>query len=492
MASASPTLVRTSLGELQGLPDGGVSAWLGVPYAQPPVGAQRFRPAAPAQPWGGVRSATSYGAACPQKVMGSMKSLGPALDEDCLSLNIWSPAADGKKRPVMVWIHGGAFLLGSARVYNGAHLAAQGDIVVVAINYRLGPFGFVNFGEALGDERVASNLGLRDQVLALKWVRDHIAAFGGDPDQVTLAGESAGSMSVSLLMHSPEARPLFHRAIMQSGALSLIHDRETSVQVARLYLDHLGVKTLEELQAVPAQALQAAQEAVHQQVPQTIPAAPWYDGSLLPASLAEAREAPTPPIPLLAGYNRDEIRFFELWRGVADVFLARDRMAAVMQRQHGDGFAARVLAAYPESTDGRRRLGTHMSFAMPTLHFAERHAAQRHPTWFYRFDRGHPVLGAVHAIELFYLWDMQGLLPLMLRGGPLWGSRRRLAERLRSHWIRFVREGHPGDDWKPFDARRATLVFDRRDRMVDDPEGPQREAWAARDCAPGMGSLNKA
>ncbi|MBL0730562.1 carboxylesterase/lipase family protein [Piscinibacter sp. HJYY11] len=491
MSTGTSTRVRTSLGELQGLRDGGVSAWLGVPYAQPPVDAQRFMPAAPVQAWHGVRDATQFGAACPQKVVGSMKSLGPALSEDCLTLNIWSPAADGKKRPVVVWVHGGAFLLGSARVYTGAHLAAQGDIVVVALNYRLGVLGFVNFGEALGDERIASNLGLRDQVLALRWVRDHIEAFGGDPGRVTLAGESAGSMSVSLLMHSQEARPLFHRAIMQSGALSLIHDRETSLQVAKLYLDHLGVKTLEQLQALPVESLQAAQEAVHRQLPQTIPSAPWYDGALLPASLTEARQAPTPPIPLLAGYNRDEIRFFELWRGVADVFLSRERMQAVLQRQHGDGFAAQVLAAYPESKYGLRRLGTHMSFAMPTLHFAQRHAAQ-HPTWFYRFDRGHPMLGAMHAIELFYLWDMKGLLPTMLRGGPLWGSRRALAQRLRRHWIRFVREGRPGDEWEPFDARRATLVFDQRDRMVDDPEGRQREVWGAQDSAPGMAGLGGA
>jgi para-nitrobenzyl esterase len=483
------TLARTALGDLQGLADGSVSAWLGVPYAQPPVAAQRFQAPHPVQPWPGVRSATEFGAACPQKPMGNPKSLGPCLDEDCLTLNIWSPAADGRKRPVMVWFHGGAFLLGSARVYTGAHLAAQGDIVVVAVNYRLGVFGFVDFGAALEDDRIASNLGLRDQILALQWVRDHIAAFGGDPGRVTIAGESAGSMSVSLLMHAQEARPLFHGAIMQSGALSLIHDRDTSLKVARLYLDALGAKTLEDLQALPAQALQAAQAKVHAQVPQTIPAAPWYDGQLLPASLAAARSAPTPPVPLLAGYNRDEIRFFELWRGVADIFLSREGMGALLHKQLGAEFAARVLAAYPESKEGKRQLGTHMSFAMPTLHFAERHAAHA-PTWFYRFDLGHPLLGAVHAIELFYLWDMKGLLPFMLRGGPLWGRRRKLAERLRSHWIRFVRDGRPGDEWLPFEgARRATLVFDRRDRMVDDPEGPHRVVWEAQDSAPGMASV---
>ncbi|MBC7958167.1 MAG: carboxylesterase/lipase family protein, partial [Cytophagales bacterium] len=415
-------IAHTPLGDLQGTRDGAVCAWLGVPYAQPPVGTQRFTAPQAVPAWQGVRAATSYGAACPQKVMGNMKSLGPRLDEDCLTLNIWSPAADGAKRPVMVWIHGGAFILGSARVYTGAHLAAQGDIVVVAINYRLGVLGFVNFGEALGDERVVSNLGLRDQVAALRWVRDNIAAFGGDPERVTLAGESAGSMSVSLLMHAPEAQPLFRGAIMQSGALSLIHDREMSLKVARGYLDVLGVRTLEALQAVPADVLLAAQAQVHKQVPETIPAAPWYDGTLLPASLEAARAAPTPPIPLLVGFNRDEIRFFEMWRGVAELFLSREAMTGLLHKQFGEAHATRVLAAYPDTKEGKRQLGTHMSFGMPTTHFAERHAMQ-HPTWFYRFDCGNPLLGAAHALELFYLWDMHGLLPALLRGGPLWGAR---------------------------------------------------------------------
>ncbi|MBX3618845.1 MAG: carboxylesterase/lipase family protein [Rhizobacter sp.] len=481
------TLARTALGDLQGTDDDGVCAWLGVPYAQPPVGAGRFVPPQPLQPWRGVRDASNFGAACPQKVMGNLKSLGPRLDEDCLTLNIWSPAADGQKRPVMVWVHGGAFLLGSARVYTGAHLAAQGDIVVVALNYRLGVFGFVNLGEALDDERIGTNLGLRDQIAALQWVKDHIAAFGGDPERVTIAGESAGSMSVSLLMHAREAQPLFHGAIMESGALSLVHDRETSVEVARRYLAQLKVGSLDALQALPTAALQAAQAAVHRQFPHTLPAAPWFDGALLPASLAEAHNAPTPPVPLLAGYNRDEIRFFELWRGVADLFLSRERMGALLQRQFGAEHAARVLAAYPPTKQGERQLGTHMSFGMPTLHFAERHAALEHPTWFYRFDCGHPLWGAMHAIELLYLWDMKGPLPLLLRGAPLWGRRKALAHRLRGHWIGFVRNGHPGDGWGPFDTqRRATMIFDQHDRLVDDPEGERREAWAARDCAPGM------
>jgi para-nitrobenzyl esterase len=486
MSQPQGLIAHTPSGDLQGTHDGAVSAWLGVPYAQAPVGARRFAAPQPVPPWSGVRAATGYGAACIQKPIGGLKSLGPRLDEDCLTLNIWSPAADGAKRPVMVWIHGGAFLLGSALAYNGAHLAAQGDIVVVAINYRLGVLGFVNFGDALGDARAASNPGLRDQVAALRWVRDHIAAFGGDPERVTLAGESAGAMSVSMLMHSSEAQGLFHAAIMQSGALSLVHDCETSLQVARHYLDVLGARTLEALQAVPAGALLAAQAEVHKWVPHTVPAAPWFDGSLLPASLAAARAAPTPPIPLLAGFNRDEIRFFELWRGVAELFLSRARMAELLRQQFGAAHAERVLAAYPDTKHGHRQLGTHMSFGMPTLHFAERHAAQ-HPTWFYRFDCGNPLLGAAHALELFYLWQMPGLLPALLRGGPLWGARRALAQRMRSHWVAFVRDGRPGDNWPAFEPHRhATLVFNRHDQVVDDPQRDQRLVWAGQDSAPGM------
>ena len=486
MTQSRGVIAHTTLGDLQGTADGAVSAWLGVPYAQPPVGALRFAAPQPVAAWQGVRTATTFGAACIQKPLGSIKSLGPSLDEDCLTLNIWSPAADGAKRPVMVWIHGGAFLLGSARIYTGAHLAEQGDIVVVALNYRLGALGFVNFGEALGDERAAINPGLRDQVAALRWVRDNIAAFGGDPDRVTVAGESAGSVSVSLLMHSSEAQGLFRGAIMQSGALTLCHDREMSLKVARHYLDVLGVRTLEALQAVPADKLLAAQAEVHKLVPQTVPAAPWFDGTLVPASLAAARAAPTPPVPLLAGFNRDEIRFFELWRGVAELFLSRTRMGELLRQQFGPAHAEQVLGAYPDTKEGKRQLGTHMSFGMPTLHFAERHAAQ-HPTWFYRFDCSNPLLGAAHALELFYLWEVPGLLPALLRGGPLWGARRALAQRMRSHWIAFVRNGRPGDAWPAFEStRRTTLVFDRRDQVLDDPQRDHRLTWAGQDSAPGM------
>ncbi len=480
------TLVQTTYGAVQGTRQGDVCAWLGVPYARSTAGAGRFRAPRPPEPWSGVRDATDFGPACPQRMLGPEKSIGTVRNDDCLNLNVWSRAPDGGKRPVLVWIHGGAFVMGSSRIFTGNHFVAQGDIVVVSINYRLGVLGFVNFGEALGDERIESNLGLRDQVEALRWVRDNIAAFGGDPDRVTIAGESAGSMSVSLLMHTAQAQPLFHGAILQSGALNLIHDREMSVTIGRRYLDKLGVRTLEELQALPYEKLQAAQLEVHKLGTDTLPSAPWFDADLLPPSLEAARNAPTPDVPLLAGFNRDEIRFFELARGMLDFFLSRASMSALAKRQLGEPAAARALAAYPDTKAGNRELGTDMSFGMPTLHFAERHA-QRHPTWFYRFDYGNPVIGAVHGIDLLYLWDMPGLVSALVRGGPMWGHRVELTRRMRERWLSFVRHGHPGAGWPAFETtRRATLVFGRQIRVEDDTEHARRIGWSGRDCGPGQ------
>jgi para-nitrobenzyl esterase len=167
-------------------------------------------------------------------------------------------------------------------------------------------------------------------------------------------------------------------------------------------------------------------------------------------------------------------------------------MAALLRKQLGEAQAEQVLAVYPETKAGRRQLGTHMSFGMPTLHFAERHAA-KNPTWFYRFDCANPLLGAAHALELFYLWDMPGTMPWLLRGGPLWGQRGALARRMRSHWIAFVRDGRPGADWPAFDAdRHMTLVFNKRDQLVGDPDRERRLAWAGQDTGPGMASAGGA
>jgi para-nitrobenzyl esterase len=473
-------------GPVRGLLAGNVCAWLGIPYARPPIGDLRFRAPEPVEPWHDVRDAREFGEASLQRHAGPLGKpfLGSSVGENCLSLNVWSPAADGAKRPVMVWVHGGAFILGSARIYDGAHLAEAGDIVVVAMNYRMGALGFVNFRGVTGDARIASNPGLRDVVQALKWVRENIAAFGGDPDRVTLAGESAGSIMVSLLMASDEASPYFHGAIMQSGTYDLVHSHEKSLEVAQSYLDVLriptGPDTLGQLQAVDASRLLQAQETVQKRLPGVVPTAPWFDDDLVPASIEAARMKRLPSMPLLCGINRDEARLFEILPGPDILPIGRAALLPLLRTHVGEEDAARVLALYPDSPAGNRQLATDLEFVMPMLQYAEQHASHD-PTWLYRFDMPNPMLGgAVHGLELSYLWNWTGALAMMARGGALTGEKAALAARMRRYWIDFVRTGTPGPQWPAFEMpARKTLLFGTPDRVAADPDGDRRAVWPA-------------
>ncbi|MGH2510517.1 MAG: carboxylesterase/lipase family protein, partial [Ktedonobacteraceae bacterium] len=252
-------LVETQYGKVRGTHLGPISVWKGIPYAQPPIGKLRFHiPQAP-EAWSGVRDATAFSAMAPQDVVnlsGLAEALGATatggeqapVSEDCLYLNIWSPQADEKKRPVMVWIHGGAFVVGSSSQpdYNGASFAQQGDVVVVTLNYRLGVLGFLQLGDLAGEEYAsAGNLGLLDQIAALKWVRDNIAAFGGDPHNVTIFGESAGAMSIGTLLAMPATKGLFQKAILESGAAHNVQDKAHATKTAHEWLEILGLGTHE-------------------------------------------------------------------------------------------------------------------------------------------------------------------------------------------------------------------------------------------------------
>ena len=237
----------------------------GLPFARPPVGPLRFRPPEPAEPWSGVRDAARFGPSASQNgaLVGPLMSLGISrTGEDCLYLNVWTPAADRGRRPVLVWIHGGAFVLGSGSqmLYDGATLARRGDVVVVTVNYRLGALGFLRLRDRFGERLPASgNEGRLDQVAALEWVRDEIAAFGGDPGSVTIFGESAGAMSCATLLGMPRARGLFHRAILQSGAANYLWPRATASRIADQVLTDLAVASPEDLRAAAPARLLAAQ-----------------------------------------------------------------------------------------------------------------------------------------------------------------------------------------------------------------------------------------
>jgi para-nitrobenzyl esterase len=477
--------IETASGAVEGTSAKGVKRWLGIPYAA----AERFGLPQPVPRWSGVRAAEKLGAELPQAFGAMMRIEEPAAREDALLLNIYAPDnTNGKAKPVMFWIHGGAFITGSGNPYDGTDLATRGDMIVVTINYRLGVLGFVNFADALGMPQIPTNLGLRDQIAALRWVKDNIAAFGGDPNRVTISGESAGSMSVSMLMLAPEAWPYFHGAIMQSGAVSLIHSREKSIEVARRYLEILDLRQgdLDRLRALPLKTLFAAQAMVQKGEAGTIPAAPWFDGALLPASLAGVYNAPTANVPLIAGSNREEIRLFEWMPGPRILPMKRTQAEPLLREQLGREHAERILATYPNTKNGNRALATQLAFGMPTINFAERQS-KRSPTWLYRFDYSHFLFGAAHAIDLAYLWNLPSLAGTFVRGGAMTGKRRELTRRMQDHWGHFVREGRPGDDWPGFDTtRHATKLFNLDDQVVDDPDAPQRSAWAGVDVSPGM------
>ncbi|MGH7317841.1 MAG: carboxylesterase/lipase family protein, partial [Candidatus Rokuibacteriota bacterium] len=246
-------LVETRRGRVRGVTESGLAVFRGLPFARPPVGARRFQPPEPPAPWSGVRDAARFGTSAAQNgaLVGPLMSLGIGrTGEDCLYLNVWTPRPDRARRPVLVWIHGGAFILGSGSqlLYDGSRLARRGDVVVVTVNYRLGALGFLGVQDRFGRRLPATgNEGLLDQIAALEWVRDEIAAFGGDPDNVTIFGESAGAMSCATLLGMPRARGLFHRAILQSGAANYVWPRDTAARLADQVLAEIGVGSPEEL-----------------------------------------------------------------------------------------------------------------------------------------------------------------------------------------------------------------------------------------------------
>ncbi|HTW75622.1 MAG TPA: carboxylesterase/lipase family protein [Steroidobacteraceae bacterium] len=484
------TIADTALGRLQGQTVLGCRVWKGIPFAAAPVGALRFRAPRPPSPWSGVRAAVEFGPACPQALgtRGRPRTLPPKYSEDCLYLNVWAPARSDGPWPVALWLYGGAFVAGSSNPYDPTHLVSTGELIVVTANYRTGPFGCVNFAALPGGEAHECNVGLRDQIAALEWIRDHIAAFGGDPQRVTIMGESAGSVSVALLLQCGAALGLFHRAIMASGTPTLIHDREMSERLAREYAQLLGIgaQPWPALQALPSEALLRAQQRIAARYPHTIPAAPWFDGALLPASPQASLDTVSAAVPLLAGRTRDETRTFEILPGPPSLPMTRAQVGALIRDQLGEAAEQHILQAYPTGRRGDRQISTDATFSLPTLHFAARHSAHS-PTWLYRFDAAHPLFGAMHGIDLLYLWNFRGLLAFLARGGALKGRRAALAGRYRAAWCEFIRSGTPGEDWPPYDTHtRMTRLFDLTDRVLSDPDRAHREPWAGCDVCTGI------
>jgi para-nitrobenzyl esterase len=484
-------VVDTHSGPVVGEDLGTAVIFRGIPYAAPPVGELRFAAPRPHPGWDGVLDATAFGAAAPQRDVGPLSGLVPGmaptvpLDEDCLTLNIWTPGTDGltTSRPVMVWFHGGAFQLGasSLEVYDGERLCADEDVVVVTVNYRLGILGFL----LLDDDTCSPNCGILDQLVALRWVQANIEAFGGDPDRVTIFGESAGGGSVLSLLASPLATGLFGAAIVQSGASSQFLPRRRAAKVATALFEHLGITDgdVAALRAVPWPQLLDAQLALGAALLGTVGTMPFHptdDGEVLPVPWDEARRLGiNAHVSLLIGTTAHEMRLFvDLDPTVED--LDRDGLAARVRAFGLD--PAPVLAAYEERlfehtwADRWFAVQTDVAMWLPALAVAEGHAAHSHDVWMYRFDwpAADPRLGACHGIDIpfpFGTIDRAGWDGFVAEPDEAqW-----LSARIRHHWAGFARNGDPG--WPRYDtAARTTMVFDVEDHIVGDPHSTCRQA----------------
>jgi para-nitrobenzyl esterase len=491
--------VTTSHGQLRGTLEDGLHVFRGIPFAAPPVGPLRFRPPQPVSAWDGVRDAVAFGPAAMQVESPMSKALAMEFDscaEDCLYLNVWTPSLEGQ-RPVMVWIHGGAFVIGtgSQALYNGEHLARRGDVVIVTLNYRLGAFGFLHGKAAARGLESTGNEAILDQVAALRWVRDEIVAFGGDPGNVTVFGESAGSASIAALLGTPAAKGLFQRAIMQSGSANLLTTPVAASEVTGALLQHFDLtpETAGGLREVPAEALLAAQDGATPRTNAGVNYAPVVDGEVIPRSPFDAvASGAMKGVPILAGTNLDEMKLFAFMDpGVFQLTEAglADRVEAL-----APGAAEELIAAYRTARAARgesvtpfetyEAIMTDHAMRLPTARMLElqsRHA----PTYAYLFTHRSPslggMLGACHALDLPFVFGTQRLDAMRTFAGTGEGVDA-LAERMQDAWLAFAKTGNPSHEglpaWPRFEpGRRSTMLLGPECRVEDAPGEAERLSW---------------
>lgn len=476
----------TRLGSVVGLGNGRIQAYLGVPYAEPPVGNRRFLPPVAKRPWEGLHDATAFPMTAWQDFSGPLSIRDPTgMSEDCLFLNVFTPSADENARPVLLWIHGGSYFEGSANEYDGSVLAEQGDVVVVAINYRLGSLGFLDLS-ALGEEFAdsASN-GIRDQLAAIKWVRDNIADYGGDPNNITLFGESAGGGSVLALIATPEADGLYKQAIVHSGGMIGGPPTDHTQQLA----EHMEVP-IEDL----ASALRAAspEELVGMRTSLSLSTGAAVDGTVITRSSSDAiLDRRENGVPLIAGYNRDEGAFFALViPSFLHSFVGEAVGQGVVPGMDGTQYVKELREAYPEDTGPQHfaRIWSEL-LTRGTSHSAVRASAAGAGGWLYRFDM--PVqqgvnlkVGATHGVEIGFTFnvfasDAPATAHFYDKHDP---EVRKLALNWSNTIIQFAKTGNPNGaglpDWPEYTAEnREVLILDTEPRVESDLLQAERERW---------------
>jgi len=519
--------VNTAYGRIRGMKSDGLATFKGIPYAGSVSGANRFKAAPPFQPWTGVREALELGA--PSLQPGNQRRNEPPSDENCLFLNVWTPAADGRKRPVMFYSHGGGFVIGSGGTayQDGGNLARTWDVVVVATNHRLGLMGFLYLGELGGEEYATSgNQGLLDICDGLKWVHENIGAFGGDPNNVMIFGESGGGAKTSCLYAMPSAEPFFNKASIESGPGIRMMPRDAATETTIITLKQLGLEKGDwrKLLDIPAGKLLEVQVEMGKQPggPLTMSGGrkgiggnarpggfgPVVDGTILPHHPFDP-EAPviSKDKPLIVGSNRDETAFFFMESHNTDVFnMTNAGLEERLQKELGEN-ASTVLSIYRKSRPGASAADLYIAITsarmigLGAITIAERKYAQHAaPVYMYIFTHESDLiipgtqhkLGAAHALEIPYKFDnirpaaqdaktssQQPGMNMMSDSSP---DSEKAAHNMSEMWSTFARTGHPGakgqPNWPAYNTeKRATMEIDAQCKVVDDPFGLERSLW---------------
>ncbi len=501
-------IVETPNGQVRGSESHGVCSFLDISYAAPPVGPHRMRPPVQPLPWTGVRDATRLGPEPPQPQFGEDPSgllFDPAVPgDDCLNLNIWTPDPGAAGLPVMVWSPGGAFHYSSGGSYDGSRFARDG-VVCVTINWRTGADGFLY----LGEDDDGANLGLLDQVAALTWVRDNIAGFGGDPTRVTVFGESAGAMSIGVLLSMPRAEGLFARAVLQSGAAHHVVPAAEAARIGARLAEVLGVPpTREAVAAVPVDRLLEAQAQVDLEVmtspdpsrwgaevvASTMPFHPVVDGNVVPgAPIGRIAAGAGADVDVLVGTNSDDWRLFPVLAGFIDQ-VTDEMLSGPVEAYGSRSLAAFGLpvgtalpayrAAHPQAAPGDLLAAvlTDWWVRVPAIRLADAHAPSAGATYMCEFAWSSPAfggrLGACHGLEIPFVFDTLDLGRNQMLGGAL-GEHppQELADAVHGAWVRFARDGDPG--WPRYDRdHRYVMRLAVEASVVEDPYARERVLWA--------------
>jgi para-nitrobenzyl esterase len=487
--------VTTTSGRFVGRRGDACDVFRGIPYAADPVGEGRFAPPRPLTRTSDVADATSYGPKCPQADSALEAVLGGGhqvmSEEGCLNLNVWTPRVGTGDRPVMVWIHGGGFQWGSSASpwYDGTAFARDQDVVVVSLNYRLGVLGFGFLGDLDGGSPLSGSLGIQDIELALRWVRDNVAAFGGDAANVTVFGESAGAMAIGTLLGVPSARGLFRRAILQSGAASSVATIDSARATTEEFTEILGEgRSVSQWRSLPVAALLDAAEKLAAVRPQELRFVPVVDGEYLPVHpLTAVASGAAVDVEVLLGTNKDEWRLFSLADPYFPMTTEEDLVRVVTERL-GDR-ATDAITAYrrhdPQRSapDVRVAIVGDAVFRIPAIRLAEAHGAAGGRAHMYLFTyasrQAGGLLGSCHGLEIpfvFHTLHQPGAELLTGEDAPT-----NLAATMNAAWAAFATSGDPSKNglpsWPLYDtSRRATMTFDQSVAVVDDPMSDEREA----------------